>query len=218
MFVKKIIPIILLFSSIMVFGQEMYTFSMNYIISGSPECSFYNAFSFQVYANESFHFDPESLSVPEGSIVSIYWSIPTIPTPPVSLPEFSHFEGDTEPSPLPGPTIEPGTMVGEHVLDILMDSDKHIDAYFNINNSYCSQGNTPPPTLPPVRLGDVNEDNIINIIDALLTAQYYVKLNPHGFLIYSADVNCDDKIDIIDALLISQYYVKLINEFCVDGE
>ncbi|MBN2443628.1 MAG: hypothetical protein JXJ04_19870 [Spirochaetales bacterium] len=68
---------------------------------------------------------------------------------------------------------------------------------------------TPTP-LP----GDVNNDNTIDIVDALLTAQFYVGLTPSGFAASNADVNCDGGVDIIDALLIAQYYVGLIDVFC----
>ena len=37
--------------------------------------------------------------------------------------------------------------------------------------------------------GDVNNDNNINIIAALITAQYYVGLNPALFVTTNADVN-----------------------------
>jgi hypothetical protein len=77
---------------------------------------------------------------------------------------------------------------------------------------------TPPPTpdttpAPMEGLGDVNEDGSVNIVDALLVAQYYVGLNP-GINALPADVNCDGVINIIDALLIAQYYVGLIESFC----
>ena len=62
-------------------------------------------------------------------------------------------------------------------------------------------------------LGDVNSDGSVNIVDALLTAQFYVGLNPAGFNQGSADVNCSGSIDIVDALLLAQYYVALINTF-----
>lgn len=62
-------------------------------------------------------------------------------------------------------------------------------------------------------LGDVNASGTIDIIDALLTAQYYVGLNPANFQIAYADVNGSGGADIIDALLIAQYYVGLITEF-----
>lgn len=62
-------------------------------------------------------------------------------------------------------------------------------------------------------LGDVNHDNGIDIIDALLVAQYYVNLNPSGFYSGQADVDASGNIDIVDALLIAQYYVGLITEF-----
>jgi endoglucanase len=60
-------------------------------------------------------------------------------------------------------------------------------------------------------MGDADRDNDIDIIDALLTAQYYVGLDPGGFFAWNADVNCDDIITIVDALLIAQYYVGLID-------
>lgn len=77
-----------------------------------------------------------------------------------------------------------------------------------------STGGTPVPTSAPGNLGDVNGDGNIDIVDALLTAQYYVGLNPDGFDPAQADVNCDEGIDIVDALLIAQYYVGLVSEFC----
>jgi hypothetical protein len=73
---------------------------------------------------------------------------------------------------------------------------------------------TPDTTLTPIDgLGDVNEDGLINIVDALLIAQYYVGLNPDINTLL-ADVNCDGVINIIDALLIAQYYVGLVDSFC----
>ncbi|MBN2440144.1 MAG: glycoside hydrolase family 9 protein [Spirochaetales bacterium] len=62
-------------------------------------------------------------------------------------------------------------------------------------------------------LGDVNSDQSVDIVDALLIAQYYVDLNPAQFNPGQADVNCDSRIDIVDALLIAQYYVSLISQF-----
>ncbi len=62
-------------------------------------------------------------------------------------------------------------------------------------------------------LGDVNGSGSIDIIDALLTAQYYVGLNPQSFLPQYADVNASGGIDIVDALLVAQFYVGLITVF-----
>jgi hypothetical protein len=58
--------------------------------------------------------------------------------------------------------------------------------------------------------GDVNVDNKLDIVDALLDAQYYVGLKPSNFNSCLGDANRDGKIDIIDALRIAQYYVGLI--------
>lgn len=65
--------------------------------------------------------------------------------------------------------------------------------------------------------GDVNRDNSIDIVDALLIAQYYVGLNPAGFTVSAGDVNCDDAVDVVDALLIARYYVGLVMSFCEIG-
>jgi hypothetical protein len=62
-------------------------------------------------------------------------------------------------------------------------------------------------------LGDVNGSGTVDIVDALLIAQYYVGLNPQGFIAANADVNCSGGIDIVDALLVAQYYVGLISIF-----
>ena len=73
---------------------------------------------------------------------------------------------------------------------------------------------TPTDTSPSQMNGDVNEDNRIDIIDALLISQFYVGLHPEDFTNPAvANVNGDDKIDIIDALLVAQYYVGLIIGF-----
>lgn len=79
---------------------------------------------------------------------------------------------------------------------------------------------TPTPTSPPedtfgpgAPKGDVNDDGQVDIVDALLVAQFYVGLDV-TIDEDAADVNCDEAVDIVDALLIAQYYVGLISEFC----
>ena len=62
-------------------------------------------------------------------------------------------------------------------------------------------------------LGDVNGDTSIDIVDALVTAQYYVGLSVSTFNPDVADVDASSTIDIVDALLIAQFYVGLITEF-----
>ncbi len=64
-------------------------------------------------------------------------------------------------------------------------------------------------------IGDTNEDGAVNIIDALLTGQYYVGLDPARFNPDLADVNGDGTVTIVDALLIAQYYVGVIDSFPV---
>jgi arabinoxylan arabinofuranohydrolase len=85
---------------------------------------------------------------------------------------------------------------------------------FNVNWwKFSGGGNTTPePTASP---GDVNSDNTIDIVDALLIAQAYVGLDPANYNPAYADTNCDGTVDIVDALLTAQYYVGLIGCFCL---
>lgn len=85
---------------------------------------------------------------------------------------------------------------------------------FVLTNTSSSSTPTPTQTTSPGLLGDVNNDSTVDIVDALLIAQFYVGLNPANFNQSTADVNCDSSIDIVDALLIAQLYVGLISEFC----
>ncbi len=71
---------------------------------------------------------------------------------------------------------------------------------------------TPAPTQVSAR-GDANGNGNVDIVDALLIAQYYVGLNPSGFIASNADTNCSGGIDIVDALLVAQLYVGLIPGF-----
>jgi len=74
---------------------------------------------------------------------------------------------------------------------------------------------TPGPTSAAVGVkGDANGSGSIDIVDALMVAQYFVGLIPTGFVAANADVNCDGVIDIVDALRIAQYYVGLLTAFC----
>jgi lysophospholipase L1-like esterase len=69
---------------------------------------------------------------------------------------------------------------------------------------------TPAPTGSAL-LGDVNSSGSIDIVDALLIAQYYVGLPVSNFNSAVADVTKDNTIDIIDALRIAQCYVGMIS-------
>ncbi|MBN2443351.1 MAG: glycoside hydrolase family 11 protein [Spirochaetales bacterium] len=74
--------------------------------------------------------------------------------------------------------------------------------------------NAPPePTLTPTEYenGDVDGNGVIDIIDALLIAKYYVGIITPGMHWDLADTNCDKIIDIIDALNVARYSVDLIS-------
>jgi alpha-L-fucosidase len=102
-----------------------------------------------------------------------------------------------------------GNIVGVHDLYL------YFDAWVNLNwFAFSASTETPGPTAETVTLGDANGNGTIDIVDALLIAQYYVGLNPAGFVAANADVNCSGAVDIVDALLVAQYYVGLIARFC----
>ncbi len=56
--------------------------------------------------------------------------------------------------------------------------------------------------------GDTNMDGIINYLDAMLIAQFYVgDIEEDALNVAAADVNGDGKVDYLDAMLIAQFYV-----------
>jgi hypothetical protein len=76
---------------------------------------------------------------------------------------------------------------------------------------------TPVTTVAPTpagcaySLGDANGSGSIDIVDALIVAQYYVGLAPASLQTCAGDVTGDGTIDIVDALRIAQCYVGLIS-------
>lgn len=73
---------------------------------------------------------------------------------------------------------------------------------------------TPEITVTPeaVLLGDVNNDNIIDAVDALAVLKHAAKLEIlEGSALDAADVNADEIIDAYDALLILQHAAHIIS-------
>ena len=95
-----------------------------------------------------------------------------------------------------------GNSVLDLTIETLVDSDTN-----TIGNPNAIDGSV---VVEQYQNGDVNHDDMVDIVDALLIAQYYVELNPQPFYPEQADVNGDGVIDIIDALLVAQAYVGLI--------
>lgn len=61
----------------------------------------------------------------------------------------------------------------------------------------------------PFLEGDVDNNDMLDIVDALRVAQAYVGRPPKTFFYEAVDINRDKKMDILDALLIAQYFVGL---------
>ena len=63
-------------------------------------------------------------------------------------------------------------------------------------------------------LGDVNDDSVVNIVDALIIATYQINPDisiPNGGVIVLGDVNDDGVVDIVDALMVATYGVDPAN-------
>jgi hypothetical protein len=117
----------------------------------------------------------------------------------------------------PGPDLQvliiTFNAIAEGTSSLELYVDQLVDGSTNTIGDAC--GNTGSIEVSDIgTLGDVNGDGVIDIVDALLIAQYYVDLNPANFIPGNADTNCDGLIDIVDALLVAQYYVSLITSFC----
>jgi hypothetical protein len=112
-----------------------------------------------------------------------------------------------------------GSMVNSYIGKSQFASDPYlngsVDKFYIYNRALsASEVTTLASTKPGASTkGDVNSSGAIDIVDALVVAQYYVGLNPSNFNSAVADVNCSGSIDIVDALLIAQYYVGLISTF-----
>jgi hypothetical protein len=64
--------------------------------------------------------------------------------------------------------------------------------------------------------GDVDVNGVVNILDALKTAQYSVGMYPQDFDANPADVDWDYDVDIVDALIIARYAVGSLDIFKAD--
>lgn len=65
-----------------------------------------------------------------------------------------------------------------------------------------------------LNVGDVNGDNVINLLDALWILQYYNGVRTFDDSAFKrADVNNSNKVDLVDALMIMKYYNGEIKSF-----
>lgn len=92
-----------------------------------------------------------------------------------------------------------GGSVIEIVVDDLIDETTAAIPFSRVNGSV---------SVADCTIGDVNGDGIVNIVDALLIAQYYVGFITELEQRCAADFNNDGVITIVDALLVAQYYVS----------
>ncbi len=98
-----------------------------------------------------------------------------------------------------------------YVCEVTLLADKEVTVVYAMDEDPVA---TPAPTMSGL-MGDANSDGRIDIIDALLIAQYYVGL-PVIIDGNAADTNCNGTLEIVDALLVAKYYVGLVSGiYCV---
>ena len=70
----------------------------------------------------------------------------------------------------------------------------------------------------PMVIGDSNGDEEVEMVDAMLAAQYGLRLiGADGLNAAAADVNCSGTVQMLDAMLIAQKTLRLISDFPVCG-
>jgi Carboxypeptidase regulatory-like domain/Dockerin type I domain len=68
-------------------------------------------------------------------------------------------------------------------------------------------------------LGDTNGDDQVSMLDAMLAAQYALRLiGGDGLSVAAADVNCSGTVSMLDAMLIAQKALLLITDFPACGQ
>lgn len=73
-------------------------------------------------------------------------------------------------------------------------------------------------TASTVTIGDANGDGVVNYLDAMLIAQYYVgDIADADLDLIAADVNGDGVVNYLDAMMVAQYYVGDIDSFPAEG-
>jgi len=65
--------------------------------------------------------------------------------------------------------------------------------------------------------GDVDSNGVVNIVDALMTAQVSVAISVPNFNAAAADVDAVNGINIVDALMIAQFHVGTLTIFPADN-
>ena len=71
---------------------------------------------------------------------------------------------------------------------------------------------------PEGMMGDVNDDGVVNYLDAMLIAQFYVgDIDANDLNLVAADVNGDGVVNYLDAMMVAQFYVGDIDSFPADN-
>ena len=78
----------------------------------------------------------------------------------------------------------------------------HNGSNINVPGQWVFQVNASTISSPPVLIGDINNDNVVNAVDARLVLEALVGLPPAVHFASAGDVNADGVIDNRDSILI----------------
>lgn len=106
-----------------------------------------------------------------------------------------------------------GNVEGAQTLAILYtDMELNGPCVHSYVDGVCEHCGEPEPST--FAAGDANDDGVVNYLDAMLIAQYYVGDIADGDLnLQAADVNADGVVNYLDAMMVAQFYVGDLDAF-----
>ncbi len=127
------------------------------------------------------------------------------------LPEHLHYQQKV--------TAEPTCTEQGYIAYVCDCGDQKVEEYTEATgHSYvdgvCEHCGEADPDAVVVMMGDANGDGVVNYLDAMLIAQYYVgDIGVEDLNLEAADVNGDGVVNYLDAMMVAQYYVGDIDKF-----
>jgi endo-1,4-beta-xylanase len=108
------------------------------------------------------------------------------------------------------------SVTGENDIVLVFSGAVNID-WFTFTKGSGGTNPTPPPTHNPnVKYGDVNDDGVVNSMDASLLSRYVLEIIDSLPNIDVADLNGDKTINSMDSTLLSRYILEVIDKFPVE--
>ena len=108
------------------------------------------------------------------------------------------------------------SVTGENDIVLVFSGAVNIDWFTFTKGSGGTNPTTPPTHNPNVKYGDVNDDGVVNSMDASLLSRYVLEIIDSLPNIDAADLNGDKTINSMDSTLLSRYILEVIDKFPVE--